>query len=201
MARYTDAKCRLCRLEGTKLFLKGARCEGEKCAVTRRQTPPGQHGNKRARKRSDYGGQLREKQKVKRLYGVLETQFRNYYKKALARKGNTGEALLSLLERRLDNVLYLLGWGLSKNHARKLIGQGKVLVNGRKVMTPSFSLKKGDKIEFKGMESDLRTVAKVPEWLKVLHKGELVAEVLRMPAREDIALDIEEQLIIEFYSR
>lgn len=201
MARYTEAKCRLCRLEGTKLFLKGARCEGQMCAFSRRQTPPGQHGAKRARKRSEYGIQLREKQKVKHLYGVLEAQFRNAYQKALRYRGNTGEMLLSLLERRLDNACYLLGWGLSKGHARKLVGQGKVLVNGRAVRVPSFSLKKGDKLGFKGLEKDLRGITKSPEWLKTAKKGGLTAEVVRLPERADIASDIEEQLIVEFYSR
>lgn len=200
MARYIDAKCRLCRREGTKLFLKGSRCEGPMCALTRRQTPPGQHGAKYARRRSGYGNQLREKQKAKRYYGILEGQFKNYYQEALRSKGKTGEALLTMLERRLDNVAYRIGFGLSKSHARQLIRQGKIFVNGRKVLSPAFSCKTKDELVFKGLPQEIREVS-VPEWIGKDKKDSRKAVVSRLPVRADIAQDIDEQMIVEFYSR
>jgi len=202
MARYVGPKCRLCRREGEKLFLKGERCFGPMCALTRRQTPPGQHGASRSRRRlSEYGGQLRAKQKVKRFYGILEKPFKNYYHKALRSRGSTGEALLTMLERRLDNVCYLLGWGLSRAQARQLIGQGKIMVNSKKVTSPSFSVRPGDKLEFKGGEEQLRKVDKVPAWLKTVSKDSLKANVVKNPQREDVTVEVDEQLIVEFYSR
>ena len=198
MARYTGPKCRLCRLEGEKLFLKGERCFGDMCALTRRQTPPGQHGAKRRRKVSEYGLQLREKQKVKRFYGILEKPFKNYYEEALVSKGSTGAALLCLLERRLDNVCALLGWGLSRANARQLVRQGKVLVNGKKVTAPAFLVKVADELEFKGNETQTRKVEKLPSWLKA---AKLKANILKLPQREEVTVETNDQLIVEFYSR
>ncbi|MFH1896234.1 MAG: 30S ribosomal protein S4 [bacterium] len=198
MARYTGPKCRLCRLEGEKLFLKGERCLSDMCALTRRQTPPGQHGAKRRRKVSEYGLQLREKQKVKRFYSILEKPFKNYYKKALVSKGSTGEALLCLLERRLDNVCALLGWGLSRSHARQLVRQGKVFVNQKQVAAPAFMVKPQDELEFRGNDTQLRKVEKGPAWLKAAKKK---ASVLKLPQREEVTIETNDQLIVEFYSR
>lgn len=196
----TGPKCRLCRLEGTKLFLKGKRCEGEMCAVTRRQTLPGMHAKQHSRS-SEYGAQLREKQKVKRLYGITETQFKKYYEQALKAKSNTGELLLSLLEQRLDNVCYRLGWGLSRFNARQLISQGKIQINDRKVSTPSFTVKKGDTVKYQGSTNFLAEVTQLPKWIKQTKKGDLKAEIVDLPKRSDVSVDINEQMIIEFYSR
>jgi len=192
----------LCRREGEKLFLKGERCFGPMCALTRRQTPPGQLGTNRRRKRSsEYGQQLRAKQKVKRFYGILEKPFKNYYQKALRFKGSTGEALLTMLERRLDNACFLLGWGLSRAQARQLIGQGKVLVNGRKAISPSFLVKPKDELEFRGTKEQIRKIDKIPAWFKATAKEPLKARVDKLPQKDDITVEADEQLIVEFYSR
>ena len=208
MARYTGSVCRLCRREGTKLFLKGDRCYGPKCAVGNRPTPPGEHGQARQRKMSEYGMQLREKQKARRAYGVMETQFHRYFKKAEAQKGITGENLLVTLERRLDNVVYRLGFGASRPQARQLVRHGHILVNGKKVSIPSYLLSVNDVITVraKSAESEhfkaLRegTGRVIPKWL-TLDAAELKATVSAMPQREDIDLTIQEHMIVELYSR
>ena len=208
MARYTGSVCRLCRREGTKLFLKGDRCYGPKCAVGTRPTPPGEHGQARQRKMSEYGMQLREKQKARRAYGVMETQFHRYFKKAEAQKGITGENLLVTLERRLDNVVYRLGFGASRPQARQLVRHGHILVNGKKVSIPSYLLSVNDVITVraKSAESEhfkaLRegTGRVIPKWL-TLDAAELKATVSAMPQREDIDLTIQEHMIVELYSR
>ena len=197
---YLGPKCRLCRREGVKLFLKGSRCFSDKCAIIRRQQAPGQHGTY-TRRISEYGKQLREKQKVKRIYGVSETQFRNYYEKAERKRGITGELLLQMLERRLDNVIYRLGLAHSRRHARILVGQGKFSLNGKKVNIPSILVSAGDKIALvneKGVP--MVEEREVPNWLK-WSKSKKEGTVLRLPERKDVDMDINEQLIIEFYSR
>jgi len=208
MARYTDAVCRLCRREAQKLFLKGDRCYTEKCAADRRPYPPGQHGQGRA-KASEYGLQLREKQKAKRYYGVLESQFRSYYEAAAKRKGKTGENLLAILESRLDNVVYRLGFAMSRAEARQLVLHGHFLVNGRKVNIPSFQVKPGMIISLKEQSRGLEKLKSVieansfrppPQWLEY-DPNSLVAKVTTVPYREDIDIPIEEQLIVEFYSK
>ncbi len=208
MARYTGSVCRLCRREGTKLFLKGDRCYGPKCAVGARPTPPGEHGQARQKKQSEYGMQLREKQKARRAYGVMETQFHRYFLKAETQKGITGENLLKLLERRLDNVVYRLGFGASRPMARQLVRHGHILVNGAKVSIPSYLIDVNDVITVraKSCESEhfkaLRdgTGRVIPKWL-TLDAAELKATVTAMPQREDIDLTIQEHLIVELYSR
>lgn len=207
MARYTDSVCRLCRREGTKLFLKGDRCYSAKCAVTKRQVPPGQHGLSR-RKMSEYGTQLREKQKVKRAYGVLETQFHNYFEKAEKMKGITGENLLSLLERRLDNTCFRMGIGDSRAQARQMVTHGHIMVDGKKVDIPSYIVREGQIITiaersaskeyFKALkEAGEKTM---PKWLE-FDLSTLTGKVLALPDREDIDLTIEEHLIVELYSK
>lgn len=208
MARYTDAKCRLCRREGSKLYLKGDRCYTDKCAVARRTYAPGQHGMNK-KKLSEYGVQLREKQKVRRIYGVLEKQFREYFVEAERQKGVTGENLLRLLELRLDNVVYRMGFGESRAEARQLVRHGHFLVNGKKVNIPSYQIKLNDLIavkpdsknteKFKELaeNSAARTV---PQWLSV-NPEMMEARVVALPAREDIDIPIEEHLIVELYSR
>lgn len=208
MARSTEAQCRQCRRENLKLFLKGERCYTEKCAMDRRPYPSGQHGQNR-QKFSEYGIQLREKQKVRRIYGVLERQFRIYYKEAARRKGVTGEQLLQFLERRLDNVIYRLGLAASRAEARMLVRHGHVLVDGRRVNIPSFSVKTGMKIAVKEkmqkngkvMEA-LQNVEKrgVPGWLE-LDAENFAGVVKGMPTRDDITVPIQEQLIVELYSK
>ncbi|MEF9894620.1 MAG: 30S ribosomal protein S4 [Clostridia bacterium] len=209
MARYTGSVCRLCRREGTKLFLKGDRCYGPKCAVGKRPTPPGEHGQARQRKVSEYGMQLREKQKARRAYGMMETQFHRYFEKAEAQKGITGENLLVMLERRLDNVVYRLGFGDSRPMARQLVRHGHILVNGNKVSIPSYLVdvndvitvraKSAESVRFKALrEGGAGRV--VPKWL-TLEKAELKATVSAMPRREDIDLTIQEHLVVELYSR
>jgi len=208
MARYTDSVCRLCRREGTKLFLKGDRCYGAKCAITRRATPPGEHGQERARKMSGYGTQLREKQKVRRTYGMLEKQFRRYFDKAENMKGVTGENLLSLLERRLDNVVYRLGFASSRPQARQFILHGHFSVNGKKVNVASYLVDVGDVIairersydveQFKAMREGTGRI--VPKWLSV-DAANLSGSVTALPKKEDIDMSIEEHLIVELYSR
>ena len=208
MARYTDAVCRLCRREGQKLFLKGDRCYTDKCAADRRPYPPGQHGQGRT-KTSEYGLQLREKQKAKRYYGVLERQFRGYFDMASKRKGKTGENLLSILETRLDNTIYRLGFAMSRAEARQLVLHGHFLVNGRKVNIPSFLVKPGMIISLKEKSHNLDKLKMVidanlsrvpPKWLEY-DPNALIAKVSTTPTREDIDFPIEEQLIVELYSK
>ncbi len=210
MARYTGPKCKLCRREGEKLFLKGDRCFTDKCAFERRRYPPGMHGpTRRRQKLSIYGLQLREKQKVKRIYGVLETQFRRYFEMARTMGGNTGENLLSILERRLDNVVYQLGFAQSRAQARQFVAHGHVLVNGRKVDIPSFLVNVGDVISLKEKIRNNPAVQaaltskdpnQVPAWLS-LNKEKYEGKVLRLPVREDITHPIKERLIVELYSK
>jgi small subunit ribosomal protein S4 len=208
LARYTKSVCRLCRRENLKLFLKGERCYTEKCAIDRRNYPPGQHGQNR-RKFSDYGAQLREKQKVKRLYGILENQFRNTFKEADRQKGITGEILLSLLERRLDNTVYRLGFANSRNEARQLVKHNHFSVNQTKVNIPSYLVKPGDIIHLREKSKKvvrileaLEGVARrgVPQWLE-LDKEQLKGNVKGLPTREDITIPIQEKLIVELYSK
>jgi len=208
MARYTDSVCRQCRREGAKLFLKGDRCYGPKCAVGHRPTPPGEHGQARQRKQSEYGLQLREKQKTRRAYGVLETQFLRYFNAAERMKGITGENLLRLLERRLDNVVYRCGFAHSRAHARQMVLHGHIRVNGKKVNIPSYQVSAGEEITIRESSTDneffkaLRegTGRIVPKWL-ALDAPNLKATVSAMPQRDDIDLSIQEHLIVELYSR
>ncbi|UOO37853.1 30S ribosomal protein S4 [Oscillospiraceae bacterium CM] len=208
MARYTDAVCRLCRREGQKLFLKGDRCYTEKCAVDRRAYAPGQHGQGRT-KVSEYGTQLREKQKAKRYYGVLESQFRGYFDIASKMKGKTGENLLALLERRLDNTVYRLGFAMSRAEARQLVLHGHFKVNGKKVNIPSFIVKPGMVLALKDSSRSLDKFKSVieansfrqpPKWLEY-DATQQSAKVVGLPAREEIDLPITEQLIVELYSK
>ncbi len=207
MARYTEAVCRLCRRENQKLFLKGDRCYSAKCPVVKRGTAPGQHAKSR-RKTSEYGLQLREKQKARRTYGLLEKQFHSYFTKATNMKGAAGENMLQLLERRLDNVVYRLGFGDSRAQARQIVNHGHITVNGKKVNIPSFIVKAGDVIaisesstsieKFKAMREG--TSKTIPAWLE-LNSQELSGKVVELPKREDLDLSIEEHLIVELYSR
>jgi small subunit ribosomal protein S4 len=208
MARYIGSVCRLCRREGSQLFLKGERCFKDKCAVKRRAYAPGQHGRRR-RKVQGYGLQLREKQKVKRIYGVLEKQFRIYFKRSAGQKGVTGENLLSILERRLDNVVYRLGFAASRAQARQLVNHGHFLVDGRKVDIASFQVKKGDKVELREksrknalIQGNLDTAQGrgVPGWLE-LDSENFAGRVVEIPKREDITMPIQENLIVELYSK
>ena len=208
MARYTGAVCRLCRREKQKLFLKGDKCYSDKCPCDRRPTPPGMHGQTRG-KTSEYGLQLREKQKCRRYYGVLEKQFEKYYDMAEARKGKAGENLLSILETRLDNVIYRLGFAMSRAEARQLVTHGHFTVNGRKVNVPSFLVKPGMVITLKESSRDLEKIKssveanafrKPPKWLE-WDAGNLVAKVVAAPERDDIDLPIKEHLIVELYSK
>lgn len=209
MARYTDAVCRLCRREGGKLFLKGDKCYTEKCPVDRRSYAPGQHGQGRQRKASEYGLQLREKQKVRRIYGVLERQFENYYDEAVRKRGVTGEQLLKLLEMRLDNIAYRMGFAPSRAAARQLVMHGHVTVNGHKVDIPSYGVKAGDVIAIKessrGMamvKSSLEAAASrgVAKWLEVDFEQQS-GKVLAVPERDQIDVPVQEHLIVEYYSR
>jgi len=209
VARYRGSVCSLCRREGMKLFLKGQRCFSEKCAIEKRGWAPGEHGRDQRTKTVGYGLQLREKQKVKRFYGVLENQFRNYFEKAARQKGVTGENLLSFLERRLDNVVVRLGFGSSHAHARQLVRHGHILVNGRKVNISSYLVNRGDEISVRPKSAKnpliLSTVEDVsvkgfPSWLE-LDKAALKGRVLEMPKRDEIKVPIEEQLIVELYSK
>ena len=206
MARYTDASCRLCRREGQKLFLKGERCYSGKCAIDKRPYAPGQHGQGR-KKTSDYGLQLREKQKAKRFYGVLETQFRNYFEKAARKPGITGENLLVMLETRLDNAVFRLGMGASRKEARQLITHGHFIVNGQKVDIPSYAVKPGDviKVKEKSFSSpkfkEMREMSvTVPAWLSV-DIDKLEGKIISYPRREEIDVPVKEQLIVELYSK
>jgi small subunit ribosomal protein S4 len=206
MARYADAKCRLCRREGMKLFLKGARCFTDKCAIERRNYPPGQHGLNRG-KLTPFGVQLREKQKAKRIYGVLEGQFRRYFHEAEREKGVTGENLLRLLELRLDNVVYRLGFAASRRESRQMVAHGHFSVNGRKVSVPSFLVKVGDTVALRGSKFEARVDdnlnagrGAVPQWLEV-DAGGRRGVIRSLPLREDIQIPVSEQLIVELYSK
>jgi small subunit ribosomal protein S4 len=209
MARYSGAVCRLCRREGMKLFLKGERCYTEKCAIEKRNFPPGQHGKSRRSKLAGYGIQLREKQKVKRIYGVLEEQFRRYFESAERQRGITGETLLQLLERRLDNVVYRLGLATSRPQARQLVRHGHFLVNGKKVDIPSYSVRPGDVVSIRPTSQKNPTIAHaieevkgrgIPGWL-AFDAGEQAGKVVSVPTREQINLPVQEQLIVELYSK
>ncbi len=209
MARHIDPKCKLCRREGVKLYLKGRRCETAKCSITKRRGVPGGKRTKRVKKLSSYGLHLREKQKLKRFYGVFERQFRNYYHKAERKEGNTGENLLILLERRLDNVVYHYGYGHSRSHARQVINHGHITVNGRKVDIPSFLVKHGDVIKPVDKEDNIKTIKmnvdlnkdrKQPSWLE-RGDGDLDGRVLQLPNRDEVSIDIQEQLVVELCSK
>ena len=208
MARYRDSVCRLCRRENLKMFLKGDRCYSDKCAFERRSYPPGQHGQGRG-KRSEYGLQLREKQKVKWMYGLLESQFRGTFAKADRLKGVTGTNLLVLLERRLDNVVYRIGFGNSRNQARQLVRHNHFLVNGRKVNIPSYVIKKGDTVSVREKSQKIASIIEsmeavarrgVPQWLE-LDKTHYSGVVKSLPVREDLTKPIQEQHIVELYSK
>ncbi len=209
MARYTKAVCRLCRREGTKLYLKGERCYTDKCAITKRPGKPGEHTQERRGKMSDHGLQLREKQKVRRTYGLQEKQFRRYFKEAERQQGITGENFLKILESRLDNVIYRLNLARSRPEARQIVLHGHVLVNNRRVNIPSFLVKEGDVISIKEKSRGLAHIKEiletnegrgVPSWLEVdLEKA--TGKVLGEPRREDLDMEFEEHLIVEYYSR
>ena len=210
MARYTGAVCRQCRREGQKLFLKGDRCYTDKCAIERRPYAPGMHNQGRTKKLSEYGMQLREKQKAKHYYGVLESQFRKYYEMAANKKGVTGDNLLSILETRLDNVVYRLGFAMTRREARQLTTHGHFTVNGQRVDIPSYLVKSGDVIEvreksrssvkFKRLTGEDAPVVNVPKWLD-RNKNTLQGTVVAMPTRDDIDFPVEEHLIVELYSK
>ncbi|MEX0992534.1 MAG: 30S ribosomal protein S4 [Solirubrobacterales bacterium] len=206
MARDTGAQCKQCRREGMKLFLKGERCLTDKCAVERRPYPPGEHGRGRVR-HSEYRHQLREKQKARRYYQLMERQFRNYYRKASRQPGITGENLLRLLERRLDNVVVRLGFAASRRQSRQLVGHGHFLVNGRRVTIPSYQVKQGDVISVRDSSKAKELIrgateltATVPAWLQADYDS-LTANVLRLPERGEISTPVQEQLIVELYSK
>lgn len=209
MARYTGPVCRLCRREGLKLFLKGERCYTGKCAIDRRAYAPGQHGQSRAKKPTDYGLQLREKQKARRMYGVMENQFRRYFETAARKKGATGENLLSLLERRLDNVVFHLGFASSRPEARQLVNHGHFTINGKKVDIASYSVRLGEVIAVKESSKSSPRMKQllensgsrtIPGWLS-LDSNAASGTVIALPTREDIQLPIQEHLIVEKYSR
>ncbi len=209
MATYHGPRCKICRRHGVKLFLKGQRCYTDKCAFERRAYGPGQHGQRRRRKPSDYGLQLKEKQKAKRIYGVLERQFRNYYAEADRQKGITGENLMRLLERRLDNVVYRLGFAYSRSAARELVVHGHITVNGRKVDIPSYQVKVGDEVRVREksqklhevrMSVDAKSGVGTVDWLE-LDPKKFQGRVLDLPSRDQIPSPVNEQLIVNFYSR
>jgi len=209
MAVYHDARCRLCRREGGKLFLKGTRCFTDKCAIERRGYPPGEHGKGRRAKETNYGTQLREKQKARRIYGVMERQFRHFFTKASETRGVTGDVLLQMLERRLDNVVYRLGLAPSHHAGRQLVRHGHIQVNGRKVNIPSFQVKAGDEVKVRDKSKKLAMVLTTlesrkgqepPEWLSI-DAAALAGRVLSIPTRGSITVPINEQLIVEFYSK
>ena len=208
MARYTDEQCRISRREGQKLFLKGSRCYSDKCSISRRNYAPGQHGQKRA-KLSEYGTQLREKQKTKSYYGVGEKQFRGYFEMASNKKGITGENLLQILESRLDNVVYRLGFGASRAQARQLVNHGQFAVNGQRVDIPSYLVKAGDVITVRENKKEngaikanieANSARPVPAWLE-LNNETLSGKVVRLASREDVDIPVEEHLIVELYSK
>ena len=209
MARYNGPVCRLCRREGMKLFLKGERCYTDKCAIEKRNFVPGQHGKTRKQKLVGYGVQLREKQKVKRIYGVLEDQFRRYFEAADRQRGITGETLLQLLERRLDNVVYRLGLSTSRAQARQLVRHGHFLINGKKVDIPSYSVRAGDIVSVRATSQKNTTIAHaieevkgrgIPGWLS-FDVGAQAGKIVSLPTREQINLPVQEQLIVELYSK
>jgi small subunit ribosomal protein S4 len=209
MGRYIGAVCRLCRRQGEKLFLKGTKCQTEKCAASKRAYPPGQHGQGRRQKLSNYGVQLKEKQKVKRIYGVLERQFRKYFEVASKTKGVTGKVLLQLLERRLDNVVFRMGLGISRSQARQIVRHNLIAVNSRRVNIPSYLVDKDDLIEIKAKDKvkikikdnlELSKDRTVPSWLE-FNAAEMKGKVLRLPEKTDIQQPIQEQLIVELYSK
>jgi small subunit ribosomal protein S4 len=209
MAVYHDGRCRLCRREGSKLFLKGMRCFTDKCAFERRGYPPGEHGKGRRVKETNYGQQLREKQKARRIYGMMEGQFRHFFAKATESRGVTGEVLLQMLERRIDNVVYRMGFAPSHSAARQMVSHGHFLVNGRKVDIPSFQLRAGDEVKVREKSRELAVVLTtlearkgqdVPEWLSV-DPSALSGRMLSVPTRASITTPIREQLIVEFYSK
>jgi small subunit ribosomal protein S4 len=209
MAVYHDARCRLCRREGGKLFLKGTRCFTDKCAIERRAYPPGEHGKGRRAKETNYGQQLREKQKARRIYGMLERQFRHFVAKAIEKRGVTGDVLLQMLERRLDNVIYRLGFAPSHASARQVVRHGHILVNGRKVDIPSYQVNAGDEIRVREKSKKMPLVLttlesrrgqSVPEWLN-LDSHAQSGRILSIPTRASISVPINEQLIVEFYSK
>lgn len=209
MARYTGSVCRLCRRENLKLFLKGDRCYSDKCAFDRRGFPPGQHGQRRGRKMSDYGIQLREKQKVKRMYGLTENQFRLFFYKANRQRGVTGTNMLVLLERRLDNVVYRLGFVNSRSQGRHFVRHNHFLVNGRKVNIPSYLVKIGDAVEVREKSRTIQAIGDaldavvrrgVPQWLDLEKEG-MKGIVKGFPVREDLTMPIQEQLIVELYTK
>lgn len=209
MARYTGSVCRFCRRENLKLYLKGDRCYSDKCAFDRRSYPPGQHGERRGRKISDYGIQLREKQKIKRMYGLSEKQFHLFFERADSERGITGTNLLVLLERRLDNVVFRLGFANSRAQARQLVLHNHFIVNGRKVNIPSFLVKTGDAIEVKEKSKKVQTISDsldavvrrgVPQWLD-LEKDNFKGVVKAYPVREDLTMPMQEQLVVELYSK
>ncbi|MBN2570614.1 MAG: 30S ribosomal protein S4 [Ignavibacteriales bacterium] len=208
MARYIDANCKLCRREKQKLFLKGSRCNTDKCSLEKRNYIPGQHGLSRRMKFSDYGVQLREKQKVKRMYGLVETQFKNYYEKALRQKGVTGANLIKLLERRLDNIVFRLGFAASRKEARQLVLHRHFLINDKSVNIPSYLVTTGDVISVKEKSKQLdvihKSLRKVKDhqysWLEV-DKAKLTGTILQIPEREEIPIQANEQLIVELYSK
>ncbi len=208
MSRYKDEQCRICRREGQKLFLKGSRCYTDKCSITRRNYAPGEHGQGK-KKLSEYGMQLREKQKTKYFYGVGEKQFRKYFEMAETKKGITGENLLQILESRLDNVVYRAGFGSSRAQARQLVNHGHFDVNGKKVNIPSYLVKAGDVISVREIKKDNKTIKEnlevnkakpVPEWLEKDNKN-LQVKVVRLASREDVDIPVEEHLIVELYSK
>ena len=208
MSRYKDEQCRICRREGQKLFLKGSRCYSDKCSIVRRNYAPGEHGQGK-KKLSEYGTQLREKQKTKSFYGVGEKQFRKYFEMAENKKGITGEVLLQILESRLDNVIYRLGFGTSRAQARQLVNHGHFEVNGKKVNIPSYLVKPGDVIAVREIKKDSKIIKEnaevnsskpIPEWLEK-DNDKLNAKVIRLASREDVDLPVEEHLIVELYSK
>jgi small subunit ribosomal protein S4 len=209
LAKYTDAKCRLCRREGEKLFLKGSKCFTGKCAIENRPFPPGQHGQRRRTRLSDYATQLREKQKLRRIYGVLESQFRLYYKEADRRKGSTGENLLQLLEGRLDNVVYRMGFGISRSEARQLVRHNGILVNGNKVNVPSYQVRPDDVIAVTDKaKAQLRIKAALelaeqrgfPEWIDV-DTSKMQGTYKSVPERSELPAEFNEHLVVELYSK
>jgi small subunit ribosomal protein S4 len=208
VGRHIEPVCKLCRREALKLFLKGDRCFTVKCAIEKRNYPPGGHGQRRS-KPSEYGLQLREKQKMKRIYGIRETQFRNYFEMAERQKGVTGENLVRLLEQRLDNVVHRLGFGASRAQARMLIGHGHILVNGRRVTIPSFLLRAGDVVEVKPASRDRETIKaalegakkrRLPSWLE-LDAASFKGTVRSLPSKEEMAIPVQEQLVVSLYSK
>ncbi len=209
MARYNDAVCKLCRREGEKIFLKGERCLSDRCAIEKRNFPPGEQRRRRRMKQSEYGLHLREKQKVKRTYGLLENQFRSYFKQADKKKGVTGENLLRILELRLDNVVLRAGFAPSRSSARQLVRHTHVTVNGKKVDIPSYRLKPGEIVAIKEKSRKIESIKNsleavehrgIPGWLE-LDKDNMKCTVLEVPSRDDITAPINEQLVVEYYSR